>query len=70
MIRIWKYKVAPKQLKDLYSRVRSVEWVLKSPPDLVLEVEVLFKQGAATEVSRCSQHDGTIVFFGRSKSRP
>jgi len=66
MIRIWKYKEAPEQLKGLYSRVRNVEWVLKSPPELVLEVEALLEQGAKAEVSRCSLHDGTIVVFGRS----
>ena len=49
MISIWKYKDAPQQLKGLYSRARSIEWVLKSPPELVLEVEVLLEQGAATE---------------------
>jgi hypothetical protein len=66
MIRIWKFRDAPKHLKDLCPTGAEETWVLEVPGPMCAEVElVLQAQPSLSAVSRHKLSDGTGVFFGQ-----
>ena len=67
MIRIWKFRDAPKHLQDLHSRGTDATWVMEAPAEMSGEVESMIEERShlLADVARYALADGTVIFFGR-----
>jgi hypothetical protein len=72
MIRIWRFPDAPASLKKLYPKGSEATWVMQAPADMHAEAESILgeRTNLFSKVTRYSQFDGTVVFFGEYMMLP
>ena len=67
MIKIWKFRDAPIELKQLAPQSSECTWVLKIPEPMVAEVDGVLHSGSqsVTVFARHELDDGTVVMFAQ-----
>lgn len=63
MIRVWRWKDAPEELKALSTSGGDEDWLAWVPP-LLAEVYFQFLESGANDVERIVRDDGSIVYIG------